>query len=60
VIEGLDDLELWQLAQFLKRVSFNTCLQHTDNSNTKAQAYAMIAGLEAVRGALAKQGYSPR
>lgn len=59
-VEGLTQFEIEQLAQFLKRVGFNTCLRHTDNSDDKQQAYAMIAALEAVRRALAKLGYAPR
>jgi len=63
-LEPLCDFELCQLAQFLKRVTFNTCLVHADGCDDKEarndQAYAMIAGLEAVRRALAEHGYCPR
>lgn len=59
-LDELEEYEIEQLAQFLKRVSFNTCLRHTDGGDNIDQAYAMIAGLEAVRRALAEHGYCPR
>lgn len=59
-VEDLEEFEIEQLAQFLKRVSFDACLRHTDNSDDKEQAYAMISALESVRRALAKHGYCPR
>lgn len=60
VVEDLELFEIQQLAQFLKRVSFETCLRHTDNSSNTDQAYAMISALESVRRALAEHGYCPR
>lgn len=60
ILEDMDEFELVQLAQFLKRVSFETCLRHTNNSNDTDQAYAMISGLESVRRALSDHGYCPR
>lgn len=59
-LEELEEFEIRQLAQFLKRVGFDTCLRHTDNASSTEQAYAMIAGLETVRRALAEHGYCPR
>ena len=63
-LDPLCEFELRQLAQFLKRVSFDACYRHTDGCADKDarndQAYAMIAGLEAVRRALAEHGYCPR
>jgi len=60
VIDDLDDYEIRQLVQFLRRVNFETCLRHTDNANDTEQAYAMISGLESVRRALAEHGCCPR
>ena len=59
-LEEMEDFEIRQLAQFLKRVSFETCLRHTDGGRDNDQAYAMIAALETVRRALAEHGYCPR
>lgn len=59
-VEDISEFELRQLAQFLKRVGFETCLRHTDNSSDTEQAYAMIGALESVRRALAEHGYCPR
>lgn len=63
-LEPLSEYELCQLAQFLKRVSFDACYRHTDGCADQDarndQAYAMIAGLETVRRALAEHGYCPR
>ena len=63
-LEPLCEFELRQLAQFLKRVSFDACYRHTDGCADKDarndQAYAMVAGLETVRRALAEHGYCPR
>lgn len=56
----LDDQTAWQLAQFVKRISFPTVLRHTDNGDDEQEAYAMLAGLEKIRGALAAVGYAPR
>ena len=52
--------QAWQLAQFLKRVSFNTALKHTDNASSQDEAYAMLEGMERVRRSLAEQGIAPR
>jgi hypothetical protein len=56
----LPDETAWQLAQFVKRVSFTTVLRHTDNGDTEPEAHAMIAGLTAVQQALSRAGYAPR
>lgn len=60
VVDDLEEFEIQQLAQFLKRISYDSCLRHTDNSSDKEQAYAMISALESVRRALAVHGYCPR
>lgn len=63
-LDELSEFEIRQLAQFLKRVSFDACYRHTDGCANKDvrndQAYAMIAGLETVRRSLAEHGYCPR
>ena len=56
----LPDETAWQLAQFVKRISFTTVLRHTDNGDTEPEAHAMLAGLTAVRVALSRAGYAPR
>jgi len=56
----LDHETAWQLAQFVKRVSFPTVLRHTDNGDTEREARAMLAAFEKVRTALAAAGYAPR
>lgn len=56
----LDEPHAWHLAQFLKRISFPTVLAHTDNGDDEGEAYTMLAALETVRAALAKQGVAPR
>ncbi|MFO0114858.1 MAG: hypothetical protein ACK53F_07710 [Betaproteobacteria bacterium] len=54
----------YQLAQFCKRVGFDTFLQYTAAHLTyddrKERAYQMIAGIEAVGRALAEKGFEPR
>lgn len=55
----LDDPHAWHLAQFLKRVSFSTCEQHSDPAD-KEEPHYMSAALETVRAALADVGYAPR
>jgi len=56
----LDPESAWQLAQFVKRVSYSTALRHTDNGDTASEARAMLAGFERVRSALASAGIAPR
>ena len=56
----LDHETAWQLAQFVKRVSYTTALRHTDNGDTELEARAMLAGFQKVRAALAGAGYAPR
>lgn len=55
----LDDKHALALAQFLKRVSFDTCQRHSDPTR-KEEPYIMIAALETVRHELANVGYAPR
>jgi hypothetical protein len=53
-----DDAETaWQLAQFVKRVSFADVRQC---ARTNDEAYQMLNGLNAIRRALAEQGVAPR
>jgi hypothetical protein len=60
----MDDDCAWELAQFCKRSTFYTFYElteaHLSNDERTALAYRMIRGIEAVQGALAKQGYNPR
>jgi len=62
VIESPD--VAYQLAQFCKRVGFDTFFQlteaHLTYDDRKERAYQMIAGIEAVGRALADKGFSPR
>ena len=60
---SLPDEVAYQLAQFAKRSTFNTFYEfteaHLSDAERKALAYQMIAGIEAVGGALADAGYAP-
>lgn len=47
----------WALAQFLKRLGFSDCRQLAASDE---EAWQMIRAAEAVRAALAEQGYAPR
>jgi hypothetical protein len=53
-----------QLAQFAKRATFVTFYEfteaHLSHDERKERAYQMIAGIEAVGGALANAGHAPR
>lgn len=55
----LSDGHAWHLAQFLKRVSFDTVERHAGAGERDEAAYMMEA-LSAIRRALASQGYAPR
>lgn len=54
----------YQLAQFCKRLAHSHCYDlteaHLSHDERKARAYQMLAGIEALREALAKAGYAPR
>lgn len=60
----MDDDCARELAQFCKRSTFQTFYDYTPphlpHDERTALAYRMIGGIEAVQGALARQGYSPR
>ena len=53
-----------QLAQFCKRSTFNIFYDlteaHLPHEERQRRAYLMIAGIEAVQGALAEAGHAPR
>lgn len=51
------DAQAWQIAQFLKRVSFR---EYRDNATCDEEAYLMRDAGEIIRSALAEQGYAPR
>jgi hypothetical protein len=61
---GLTDTEAWELAQFIKRVRFDQCLELTDSWQSRPerdeQAYRMLYALDQVAGALKLAGYAPR
>ena len=61
---GLTDAEAWELAQFIKRVRFDQCLELTDSWQSRPerdqQAYRMLYALDQVAGALKLAGYAPR
>lgn len=54
----------WELAQFIKRSTFDMYLEmteaHLPYEERKAKAYMMIAGIEAIGGALKETGAGPR
>ncbi|WP_301101442.1 hypothetical protein [Propionivibrio sp.] len=53
----LSDENAWALAQFLKRLGFSDCRSLAVSDE---EAWQMIRATEAVRAALAQQGYAPR
>jgi hypothetical protein len=53
----LPDELAWALAQFVKRLGFNDCRQLAVSDE---EAWQMIHATEAVRAALAREGYAPR
>lgn len=57
-----DDAE--QFAQFCKRITHTHCYNltesHLPDQERNARAYQMLAGIEAVRDALAQAGHNPR
>jgi hypothetical protein len=62
-IEFLDKSEKYQLAVFLKRVSFGTAYECADcdtHEKMKSQAYRTLALLEKVQNELADMGFAPR
>jgi hypothetical protein len=54
----------YQLAQFCKRSTFSQFYESTEahlpHDERNRLAYQMIAGIDAIRAALAEAGYSPR
>lgn len=60
----MDEEVAYQLAQFVKRSTFNTFYEFTEahlpDAQRKERAYQMIAGIETIGKALAEAGYSPR
>lgn len=55
----LEDREAWVLAQFLKRVTFDTARRHADPARPN-EPYEMLEALEKVRTALREKGVAPR
>jgi hypothetical protein len=53
----LTDIEAWNLAQFLKRVSFS---DFRKNAQDEDEAYIMQQAAARLRTALAQAGYEPR
>jgi hypothetical protein len=53
----LTDEQAWELAQFLKRVSFT---EYRANATCDQEAYRMRDAGEILRQALAEAGYAPR
>lgn len=53
-----------QLAQLCKRIGFEACFElteaHLPKDERNDRTYKMLAGLDAVASALAKQGVAPR
>lgn len=59
VIIEMNPVEARAVAQFIKRVSFETCLRHAD-AKCAEEPYDMLNGLGAIRRALAEAGIAPR
>lgn len=59
-----EENEAWEFAQLLKRLQFNTVMQHVpergDLEAMKSVAYTMIAGCRACQQGLADAGIAPR
>ena len=53
----LTDNEAWQLAQFVKRITFSAVKDHAENDEN---AHTMLYALDQIKGALAQQGYAPQ
>ncbi len=53
----MTEAEAYAFAQFLKRVGFS---DYASNAESQQEAYIMIDAGEAIRSALAKQGFAPR
>ncbi len=53
----LSDELAWALAQFVKRLGYSDC---RPLAVSDAEAWQMLQATEAVRSALASQGYAPR
>jgi len=60
--EFLEGKEKMELAQFLKRVCFNTALEYSEGNGEeqKENAYFLCGVFNKVRSELAKEGYAPR
>lgn len=59
----LNDEEKYQLAVFLKRLTFETAYECADcdaHEKMKAQAYRTLEVVEKVQNELADQGFAPR
>ena len=54
---ALTETQAWELAQFLKRISFR---EYRDNATSDDEAYLMRDAGAIIRDALAEQGYAPR
>lgn len=53
----LTDEQAWQLAQFIKRSTFD---QFRANAMNDEEAYTMIAAIELVAESLREKGFAPR
>jgi hypothetical protein len=60
--EFLNDDEKMELAQFMKRVCFDTALEYSEGKDEeqKQNAYFLCSVFNKVREELAKEGYAPR
>ena len=54
---ALTEAQAWELAQFLKRVSFR---EYRDNATNDDEAYLMREAGYIIQSALAERGYAPR
>jgi hypothetical protein len=54
---ALTEAQAWELAQFLKRVSFR---EYRDNATNDDEAYLMRDAGYIIQSALAERGYAPR
>ncbi|MDR0464245.1 MAG: hypothetical protein LBG94_03905 [Treponema sp.] len=59
----LTDIEKSELAQFFKRLGFNSVYVYADSDtpeNMKAQTYRILTAIGKLQNDLAAQGYDPR
>lgn len=64
LVVTIDRRAAWELAQFAKRLGFQTCYDlteaHLSDEERRDKAYLMIHGIDVMARALASAGFAPR